>query len=50
MSSSTLGPQYDLHKFKAIGKKNEGRDFSLTAARVPTCPAGGKSWHVLKIH
>jgi hypothetical protein len=50
MGSNTLGPQYDLHKFEAIHKKNEGRAFSLTSARVPTYPAGGEGWHMLKRH
>jgi hypothetical protein len=50
MDSNTVGSQCNLHKFEAIHKKNEGRSFSLTSARVPTCPAGGESWHMLKIH
>ena len=50
MGSNTVGPQYNPHKFEAILKKNEGRSFSLTSACVPTCPAGGESWHMLKIH
>jgi hypothetical protein len=49
MGSNTLGLQYDLHKFD-IHKKEEGRAFSQTSARMLTFPAEGVSWHVVKIH
>jgi hypothetical protein len=48
--NNTLGHNLTYTKFDAIHKENEGRDFSLSSALVPTCPAGGESWHVLKVH
>jgi hypothetical protein len=50
VGSNTLGPQSDLHKFDVIHKEKEGTAFSLTFARVLTFPAGGVSWHMVKIH
>jgi len=39
-----------LHKFEGVHKENEGKAFSLTSARVPTCPADGVSLHMVRIH
>jgi hypothetical protein len=50
MASNTLGLQTDLHKFDNIRKEKEGKAFSKTSARVPTCPADRVSWHKIKIH
>jgi len=41
MGSNNLGIQSDLHKFEAIHKEKKGKGFSLTSARIPTCPADG---------
>ena len=47
VDSSTLGLQYDLHKFDAIRKKKKGKGLSLTSARVPTSPTDGVSWRMV---
>jgi hypothetical protein len=47
--SNTLVLQPDLHKFDAIYKEMEENVFSLTSARVPTCPAERVVWNVVKI-
>ena len=50
MAINTLGLQNDQHKFDDILKEKEGKAFSQTSARVPTCPADRVSWHKVKIH
>jgi hypothetical protein len=47
--SNTLGLQPVLYKFDNIFKEMEGNAFSLTSARVPTCPAERVIWNILKI-
>jgi hypothetical protein len=41
MASNALGLQSDLQEFDAIYKEQEGEAFTLTSARVPTCPLTG---------
>jgi hypothetical protein len=50
MGSNTPGHNLTYTKFDTIHNENEGRTLSLTSAFVPTCLAGGESWHMLKIH
>ena len=47
--SNTLGLQPYLQKFDTFYKEMEGNAFSLTSARVPTCPAERVIWNIVKI-
>jgi hypothetical protein len=48
VGSNTRGLQSDLHNFGAFHKEEEGKAFSLTSARAPTCPADGVIWQMVK--